>query len=178
MVRLTINIIVSILVVILGFVQCSAITEQLPTYDETSIVEQGDVAPDFTATLLGGDQVTLSELRGEVVLLILFSHTCPDCKALFDDLRDDIDAINNLGVRVLAIARDGSEEQVCDYLEENDYNVDAVADTDRAIYNLYATMYVPRCYLINTLGVVECTTVEYHQGDLERLLSKMREICD
>ena len=177
MVRLTINI-VSILVLILGFVQCSAINEELPTYDETSIVVQGDVAPDFTATLLGGDQVTLSELRGEVVLLILFSHTCPDCKALFDDLRDDIDAINNLGVRLLAIARDGSEEQVRDYLEANGYIIDAAADPDRAIYNLYATMYVPRCYLINTLGVVECATVEYHQGDLETLLSKMREICD
>lgn len=177
MVRLIINI-VAILVILLGFAQCSAITEELPTYDVTSIVVQGDVAPDFTATLLDGDQVTLSELQGEVVLLILFSHTCPDCKALFDDLRDDIAAIDNLGVRVLAIARDGSEEQVRDYLKANGYIIDAAADPDRAIYNLYATMYVPRCYLINTLGVVECATVEYHQGDLETLLSKMREICN
>ena len=159
-------------------VQCGTINEELPSYEATSKVGVGDIAPDFTVTLLDGEELTLSSLRGEVVAVVFFSHTCPDCKALFDDLRDDIAAINNLGVRVLAIARDGSEEQVRDYIKANGYIIDAAADPDRAIYNLYATMYVPRCYLINTLGVVECATVEYHQGDLETLLSKMREICN
>ena len=150
---------------LMGITACGAINEELPTYEETSIVEVGDVAPDFSAT-------TLSTMRDEVVLLIFFSHTCPDCKALFNDLNASYEEFTDMGVRTIAIARDGDVEEVTQYVEDNDYRFDVAVDNNRKIYNLFATMYVPRAYLINQQGVVDFTTVEYAASHVPQLMER------
>ena len=152
-------------------VACGSITEGLPTHEESSIVVVGDEAPDFTATLLGGERVTLSELRGEVVLLVLFSHECPDCKMLMDDMKAARDYFDDWGVRILAIERDGSAEDVETYMASHGYDFDVAVDDNRAIYNLYATMYVPRTYLIDNEGVIVHATIEYDASYVAQILS-------
>jgi peroxiredoxin len=152
-------------------VGCGTVIEGFPTHEESSIVVEGDVAPDFTATLLGGESVTLAELRGEVVLLVLFSHECPDCKMFLDDMQASKSEFDELGVRILAIERDGNAEQVAAYMAENGYGFDVAVDENRAIYNLYATTYVPRAYLIDREGVVVCATIEYDASYVAQLLS-------
>lgn len=156
------------------FAGCGAINEELPSYGDTSIITVGDSAPDFEATLLDGERLTLSELRTSEVLLILFSHTCPDCKALLDDVKGAEEHFDELGVRLLLVARDGNEEQVTTYMQENAYTFDVIADPERTIYNLYATMYVPRTYLIDTEGVVLHTTVEYNESHIPEIIDMIR----
>ena len=152
-------------------VACGSITEGLPTHEESSIVVVGDEAPDFTATLLGGESVTLAELRGEVVLLVLFSHECPDCKMFLDDMERARTEFEELGVRILAIERDGSAEEVEAYMALHGYDFDVAVDDNRAIYNLYATMYVPRTYLIDSEGVIVYATIEYDASYVAQILS-------
>ena len=155
---------------------CDVINEELPSYDDTSIVIEGDVAPDFTATLLDGHSITLSELRGDVVLLVFFSHTCPDCKNLLEDLKRDKDKFDAIGTRILTISRGGETAEVEEYLTTNGYNFDCAVDADRAIYSLYATMYVPRAYLINREGIVGLTTVEYSSIHIDQLLGSATQL--
>lgn len=152
---------------------CDVINEGLPTYEETSIINVGDEAPDFTATTLQGERFTLSEHRGEVVLLILFSHTCPDCKALLDDVMLYKNSIDNTGARVVAIAREGNRNDIEEYMTTNNYHFDVVVDNKRAIYNTYATMYVPRTYLINIEGIVTYTTIEYDSSYIPTILTEI-----
>ena len=159
------------LLVAICFAACGTIGEEHPTHEESSVVGVGDVAPDFTVELLGGERVTLSELRGEVVLLVLFSHECPDCKMLMDDMQAARDYFDDLGVRILAIERDGSAEDVETYMASHGYDFDVAVDDNRAIYNLYATMYVPRTYLIDSEGVIVHATIEYDASYVARILS-------
>lgn len=150
---------------------CGTVIEGYPTHEESSIVVVGDEAPDFTATLLSGESVSLAALRGEEVLLVLFSHECPDCKMFLDDLMRARAEFDELGVRILAIERDGDAEEVTAYMAENGYEFDVAVDDNRAIYNLYATTYVPRAYLIDREGVVVCATIEYDASYVAQLLS-------
>ena len=159
------------LLVAICFAACGTIGEEYPTHEESSVVGVGDIAPDFTVELLGGECVTLSELRGEVVLLVLFSHECPDCKMLMDDMQAARDYFDDLGVRILAIERDGSAEDVETYMASHGYDFDVAVDDNRAIYNLYATMYVPRTYLIDSEGIIAHATIEYDASYVARILS-------
>ena len=159
------------LLVAICFAACGTIGEEYPTHEESSVVGVGDVAPDFTVELLGGERETLSELRGEVVLLVLFSHECPDCKMLMDDMQAARDYFDDLGVRILAIERDGSAEDVETYMASHGYDFDVAVDDNRAIYNLYATMYVPRTYLIDSEGIIVHATIEYDASYVARILS-------
>ena len=45
-------------------------------YSQTSV---GDKAPDFTVELLGGEEFTLSDNTGKVVLIFFFGNGCPFC---------------------------------------------------------------------------------------------------
>ena len=161
----------SILIATIFLHGCGTINEELPSYEETSIINVGDEAPDFTATTLQGERFTLSEHRGEVVLLILFSHTCPDCKALLDDVMLYKNSIDNTGATVMAIAREGNRADIEEYMIKNGYLFDVVVDNNREIYNSYATMYVPRTYLIDIEGVVTHTTIEYDSAYIPQIVS-------
>ncbi|MBR2398521.1 MAG: TlpA family protein disulfide reductase [Alistipes sp.] len=144
----------------------SSIFEENPTYEQSSLVEVGDKAPLFSATLLDGTAVSLADYRGEYMMLILFSHTCPDCKTLLDDLHsgdlfaDHLTWSGDMAMTVLAVGRDATTTQLQEYCSKNGYTVDMIADNNRAIFNLYATTYVPRVYIIDPQGVIEKMYIE------------------
>lgn len=155
---------------VLSLVGCdSPILEELPTYEESSIVKDGDLAPLFVAELIDGGEVSLEEYRGAPMMLILFSHTCPDCKALLDDVQRLYD--DNVAMpALLAVGRDATAEELHRYRLENGYEFSMASDSKREIFNLYATTYVPRLYVIDPSGVVVAYRVEYKPHYLAELL--------
>ena len=166
--RLFCNIIVSILALV--FTGCGMhVIEDLPTYEESSLVNEGDNAPLFSATLIDGTAVSLADYRGEYMMLILFSHTCPDCKMLLDELQGLINSEVPMP-SILAVGRDATEEELREYSAAAGYTVAMVADADRRIFNLYATTYVPRVYLIDALGTVAMLKIEYSHNTLTELI--------
>ena len=162
-----------ILPALLCAVACGTITEELPTYESSSLVMTGDSAPNFTATTIDGETVSLYDSLENGALLVLFSHECPDCKMLLDDIREVQQEFDELGLFLLFVARDGTSEEVAAYMSENSYDFDVVPDPSREIYNLYATTYVPRTYLLDKEGVVRYTTIEYDATYIERILDRV-----
>jgi peroxiredoxin len=153
---------------------CGTINDELPSYAETSIVNVGDRAPEFSATTLDGELVRVGGESSVPTLLILFSHTCPDCKMLLDDMKRAKGRIDELDLCVLLVARDGNEGEVAAYMSDNGYDFAVAPDANRAIYNLYATMYVPRTYLIDGDGIVQHTTIEYEPTYVEDIIKRVK----
>lgn len=136
----------------------------------------GDMAPDFTATTLKGESFTLSEERGNMVLVVLFTHTCPDCKALFNDIMPRIKDIEASGARIIAVSRGGAQHEIEEYMCSNGYTFDAIADSSASIYKLYATTYVPRTYLVDEEGVIRYTTIEYNATYVDDILQQIARL--
>ncbi|MBR2628614.1 MAG: TlpA family protein disulfide reductase [Alistipes sp.] len=154
------------------FTGCNELViEDLPTYEESSLVNEGDNAPLFSATLLDGTAVSLADYRGEYMMLILFSHTCPDCKMLLDDLQGHIDAEVQLPA-ILAIGRDATSEELLLYRSKHGYSIPMTSDASRSIFNLYATTYVPRVYLIDSGGYIVKMFIEYESHYLDELIEE------
>lgn len=154
-------------------VGCDIIGEELPSYEETSIVGVGDQAPEFSIEALDG--ITLQMPNGEPTLLILFSHTCPDCKNMMTDLQRYISA-NSTEREIMAISRGGEAAEVEAFREEHNFTFKIAADQGAEIYYKYATMYVPRCYIIDSNGTIRHITYEYSTGDIEKLMAKLNNI--
>ena len=155
-------------VVMTAVVGCEIVNDDLPSYEATSIVKVGDKAPEFRVETIDGEYVAVGGECDDVTLLILFSHTCPDCHNLLNALQSRI----SCGVatpRIVAVSRGGSLTDITAYRDKNGYTFSLVADPERSVYQLYATMYVPRCYIIDRQGVVRFMTYEYTEGDVDQL---------
>lgn len=162
-----------IVLVALAFAGCEAVVEDLPSYEETSKVGVGDKAPQFEIEALDG--TVLQMPNGEPTLLILFSHTCPDCKRMMSDLQKEL-GDKALEHNILAISRGGKKGDVEAFVADNELKFRVAVDPDAAIYYQYAEMYVPRCYCIDSDGVIRLATYEYKKGDVDRLLTQLNEL--
>ena len=85
------------------------IKDEKYTHENTTLVNIGDVAPDFSVELLSGGKTTLSSLHGQVVMLIFFSTECPDCQNQFAEIQRLVTE-KTPSFKILAISRGESAE--------------------------------------------------------------------
>ena len=147
-----------------------------PSYEQTTRVHIGDLAPAFVVETIDDQTISLDDLRGRVVLLTFFSSACPDCHAQFEYIKSRITAFDSSKFRFLPIARNEKRATVEQFRLENDYTFDMGFDPEGEIYALYATRYVPRNYLIDSDGRVISISAEPTPAQLDALLSTISEI--
>lgn len=63
----------------------------------------GQEAPDFTLADENGKPIVLSEYKGQLVLLVFTSHTCPYCREMYPNLLRFIKEQPDIQVMVLAM---------------------------------------------------------------------------
>lgn len=159
-----------LLSVLLTNTACSTIADELPSYAKTSVVNIGDKAPNFAIESIDGQLLTMP--NGETTLLILFSHTCPDCRNMMSDLQTYLNN-NDFEGRIIAISRGGTHSEIASFRDELGITFAIAADEQAEIYYKYATMYVPRCYVIDGEGTIRHITYEYKSGDVDFLMEKL-----
>ncbi len=131
---------------------------------ETTLINAGDVAPDFTVEMLDGSKVTLSELQGKPTLLIFWATWCPPCRLELSKLQEHI--IDRYGdkINVLPISRGEERAKVEEYISKMGYTFAVGLDGDQSIYRKYATNYIPRCFVIDAKGKVLYSGVGYDEA--------------
>jgi peroxiredoxin len=127
----------------------------------TTLIHAGDVAPDFTVEMLDGRSVTLSSLRGEVVLVTFWATWCPPCRQEMSHMQEFINA--HPTVVVLPISRGEERETVVNFVERMGYTFPIGLDGDQSIYRKYATNYIPRCFVVGRDGKVVYSGVGYDE---------------
>ena len=130
---------------------------------ETTLINAGDIAPDFTVEMLDGSKVTLSALQGKPTLLIFWATWCPPCRLELSKLQEHI--IDRYGdkINVLPISRGEERAKVEEYISKMGYTFAVGLDGDQSIYRKYATNYIPRCFVIDAKGKVLYSGVGYDE---------------
>lgn len=134
----------------------SAAPASATTSGEIPSPRQGFAAPDFTLELLQGGEVTLSELRGQVVILNLWASWCPPCRAEMPALQRVYEANHERGLEVLAVhtTYQDSEAAAQDFVQEYALTFPVPLDRAGEISRLYQLRALPTTFFIDRQGVI------------------------
>lgn len=143
----------------------------------TTLVKEGMQAPDFTVTMFDGSELTLSKLKGKVVLVNFWATWCPPCREELTRVQSDlIDRFADRAFVFLPISRGEEQATVADFRTKMNYTFPMGLDADRTIYDQYASNYIPRNFLIDQEGKVVMATVGYEPEEFESLIAKIDEM--
>jgi cytochrome c biogenesis protein CcmG/thiol:disulfide interchange protein DsbE len=122
-------------------------------YSGTRPSRVGAAAPDFTVR--DSDRtVTLSQLKGQVVVLNFWATWCPPCVEELPSLMQMQQRMKSKGVTVLAVSIDADEGSYRQFLKDHNVNLLSVRDPDQKSSGLYGTFKFPETYIVDRNGVV------------------------
>jgi thioredoxin-dependent peroxiredoxin len=105
------------------------------------MLQRGAVAPDFSAPTAGGPTVSLSSLRGKIVVLYFFRRAFTrNCTVETKGFRDNYAELRALGAEVVGVSPDEMATQ-CEFARELTVTFPLIPDTDRAISRRYDVMF-------------------------------------
>ena len=122
---------------------------------------EGFLAPDFTLDTLQGEKVTLSDLRGKIVLINLWATWCPPCRAEMPALEKSYELYKDSGVVILGVnlTNQDSEKDVSRFVEEFGLTFPILLDRDGNVSALYQLMGLPTTYFVNREGIIRTVVV-------------------
>jgi len=80
----------------------------------------GKVVPDFSATDLDGNPISLQQYRGKVILLDFWGIWCGFCLAEMSNVKRVYDTYKDQGFDIIGVNLDTDETRLRNYLKEND----------------------------------------------------------
>jgi len=132
---------------------------QPPTSPEQIGLQEVQVrAPDFTLPTMGGEQFTLSDLQGQIVLLNFWQLDCPPCKEEMP-LLDAAGKAYAGTAHVVVVDIGDSESSIRDYFGDATLNMFVPYDRQGSVAALYSVGFTPTTFLIDTEGIVRYVKV-------------------
>jgi cytochrome c biogenesis protein CcmG, thiol:disulfide interchange protein DsbE len=144
-------------------------------YGRTRPPRIGTSAPDFTVQD-AQTKVTLSQLRGQVVVLNFWATWCPPCVEEMPSLVEMQRRMKAKGVTVLAVSVDVDESAYKQFLKDHNVSLLTVRDPEHKSSELYGTFKYPETYVIDRGGVMRrkfIGAVDWTEPDVVELLGKL-----
>ncbi|HEY47716.1 MAG TPA: TlpA family protein disulfide reductase [Anaerolineae bacterium] len=118
---------------------------------------EGFLAPDFTLDLIGGGQVTLSELRGDVVLINLWTSWCPPCRSEMPAIQQVYEANRERGLKILAVnmTYQDSESAAVEFTRDHGLTFPVLLDRTGAVGYKYQLRSLPTTFFVDRQGVIQ-----------------------
>ncbi|MBR4579185.1 MAG: TlpA family protein disulfide reductase [Oscillospiraceae bacterium] len=112
-------------------------------------------APDFTVLSLEGEEVSLSDYRGQPVVINFWATWCPPCRSELPAFQSAWERYGDRVQFMMVDLTDGSretEEGVRDFLEENGYSFPVYLDTEYDGAESYGVSSIPMTILVDARG--------------------------
>jgi len=141
---------------------------------DTTQLAPGDVAPDFTLTTDGGDNLSLKDLRGRRVILYAYpAAMTPGCTKQACDFRDSLASLQAAGYEVVGISPDRTA-RLAQFRDRDAITFPLVSDPDKAVLRAYGAYGEKQMYGKTVTGVIRSTFVIDPEGRVEHALYNVK----
>lgn len=138
------------------------------------MLKAGDIAPDFTGKNENGEDVKLSDLLGQKVVLYFYpKDDTPGCTKEACSFRDNFSALTAENIKVLGVSTD-NEKSHQKFIAKYELPFTLLADTDHAIADLYGS-YGEKKFMGKTYnGVLRKTFLIAEDGTIKKIFDKVK----
>ncbi|HEY0712859.1 MAG TPA: TlpA disulfide reductase family protein [Polyangia bacterium] len=139
----------------------------------------GDPAPDLKLESFDGKSLSLSKLRGKVVLLDIWASWCAPCKDELPELDALAKKFRSQGVdaEIVAVSIDEDRAAAEGFLKlQKNWALTLAHDPAGAVPERLQPPKMPTSYLIDKKGVLRAVNAGYEPGDVDKLEAKIRDL--
>ena len=145
-----------------------------PTPELKESPQEGFLAPDFTLQDLAGRSYTLSDLKGQVVLVNIWATWCGPCKREIPSLVRLYQSRRDKGLEILAVSVDRtSSARVASFAERFQMNFPVLLNPRGDVANKYWARSIPSTFLVDKKGVIRWKVVGTREWDDAQALAKI-----
>ena len=128
----------------------------------------GDAAPEFSLPDADGNEVSLSSLRGQRVIIYFYpAAMTPGCTKQACDFRDSLASLAAAGFAVLGISPD-SPAKLAKFRDRDGLNFPLLSDPERGVLEAYGAYGEKMLYGKKSVGVIRSTFVVGPDGKIEQ----------
>jgi len=145
----------------------------------TSLASSGLVgkeAPDFALKSTTGDNLRLSEYRGDVVMLNFWATWCGPCRQEMPLLDDLYNRYERVGFTLLGVNIDDDSQRAIDMMRELGVNFPVLFDARKDVSKLYDVNAMPVTVILDREGNVRHVHQGYKPGYEEKYLNEVRAL--
>jgi thiol-disulfide isomerase/thioredoxin len=135
-------------------------------------------APEITVQRMSGKPVSLSNLRGQVVLLDIWASWCGPCKQELPMLDDIASRLHHRGVEILAVSVDQERENVVKFLGARGHWALTIAhDSKGEIADRLQPDKMPTSYIIDRQGIIRYVNYGFVPSDAATIEHRLAELA-
>jgi peroxiredoxin len=138
----------------------------------------GKQAPDLVARGLSGENVRLSEHRGEVVVVSFWSGTCNTCRAQLTALDRIAKTYATAGLTVFGVNLDDNIERAEKFARAQDVQFQLLVATAKTTGRDFQVDRLPMIVFVDREGVLRVAHREFHARDEARYVRELRTLLD
>ena len=146
-----------------GLPVLSAADDQVEAEYAGTLLTPGTPAPDFRLNDIDGNPVSLSDFRGQSVVLVFWASWCPDCRAEVPDLKKMAAEADPARVRFVSVSFDREFDALVKFAAGQELPgvqlFEPAGKADSAVGAAFGVRWIPSLYLIGPDGNVVFGTV-------------------
>ncbi|MEP5256478.1 thioredoxin-dependent thiol peroxidase [Winogradskyella rapida] len=137
-------------------------------------LQVGDKAPDFSAKDEQGNTVSLSDYKGQKLVVFFYPKaSTPGCTAEACNLNDNYDRFKSLGYAILGVSADSAKRQ-SNFKNKYDFKYPLLADEDKSVIEAFG-VWGPKKFMGKEYdGIHRTTFVIDENAVITDIISKVK----